>query len=107
MTLSVIQKKLKELCTDAYIATYGNRFIGQDILPSEHKLKYLCGFSGSAGMLAITPKQAFLFVDGRYELQARQEVDLDKTTVINEEPSLSMCAVFCKNQGSKLSAMTE
>ncbi len=99
MTLSVIQKKLKELCTDAYIATYGNRFIGQDILPSEHKLKYLCGFSGSAGMLAITPKQAFLFVDGRYELQARQEVDLDKITVINEEPSFVNVCRFLQKSG--------
>lgn len=86
MTLAEIQNKLKFLKIDAYIVSYGNKFIGQDILPSEHKLKHLCGFSGSAGMLAITKKQAFLFVDGRYELQARQEVNLNKVTAINEDP---------------------
>ncbi|HBO49481.1 MAG TPA: hypothetical protein DD619_01615, partial [Alphaproteobacteria bacterium] len=101
MTLSAIQKKLKELGVDAYIVTYGNRFIGQDILQCEHKLKHLCGFSGSAGMLAITEKQAFLFVDGRYELQARQEVDLDKVTVINEEPSFVNVCRFLQKSGAE------
>ncbi len=101
MTLSGIQNKLKALGADAYLATYGNRFIGQDILPCEHKLKHLCGFSGSAGMLTITEKQAFLFVDGRYELQARQEVDSDKVTVINEEPSFVKVCRFLQKSGAE------
>ncbi len=102
MTLSAIQKKLKELGVDAYIVTYGNRFIGQDILPCEHKLKHLCGFSGSAGMLVILPDKAFLFVDGRYELQARQEVDLNKITVINEEPTFVNVCSFLQEAGAEV-----
>ena len=75
MILSEMQQKVKNENLAAYLVEYGNHFIGQDILPKEHKLKYLCGFSGSAGMLAVTKNRAYLFVDGRYELQARQEVD--------------------------------
>ena len=36
-------------------------------------LFYLTGFSGSAGMLMVTAKQSFFFVDGRYRERARQE----------------------------------
>lgn len=104
MTLSAIQKKLKELGLDAYIVTYGNRFIWQDILPCEHKLKHLCGFSGSAGMLVILPDKAFLFVDGRYELQARQEVDLNKITVINEDPCFINACYFLQKNGLQIIA---
>lgn len=102
MTLAEIQNKLKFLKIDAYIVSYGNKFIGQDILPSEHKLKHLCGFSGSAGMLAITKKQAFLFVDGRYELQARQEVNLNKVTAINEDPCFVNVCSFLQEAGAEV-----
>ena len=102
MTLAEIQNELKFLKIDAYIVSYGNKFIGQDILPSEHKLKHLCGFSGSAGMLAITKKQAFLFVDGRYELQARQEVNLNKVTAINEDPCFVNVCSFLQEAGAEV-----
>jgi Xaa-Pro aminopeptidase len=35
---------------------------------------YLCGFSGSAGLLLIEPTRATLFTDSRYTFQSRQEV---------------------------------
>ncbi len=34
---------------------------------------YLCGFSGSAGVLLVGPDRVTLFTDGRYAIQARQE----------------------------------
>lgn len=36
-------------------------------------VRYLCGFTGSAGVLAIKDKKFVLFTDGRYTHQARQE----------------------------------
>ena len=102
MNFENIKNKLISENLDAYLIGYGNRFIGQDVLPEEHKLQYICGFSGSAGMLAVTPKQAFLFVDGRYELQARQEVDLSKIVVINKEPCLKNVCAFLKEFGCGL-----
>ncbi len=44
-------------------------------------IRYLCGFTGSAGILLIDHSRATLFTDSRYTLQARQEV-YDATTVI-------------------------
>src|SRR5581483_5217708 len=37
-------------------------------------IRYLCGFSGSAGVLALGGAAPVLFTDGRYTEQARGEV---------------------------------
>jgi len=37
-------------------------------------ITYLCGFSGSAGILLVEPDRATLFTDSRYTFQCRQEV---------------------------------
>jgi Xaa-Pro aminopeptidase len=37
-------------------------------------IRYLCGFSGSAGLLLVEQSKATLFTDSRYTFQARQEV---------------------------------
>ena len=92
MTIREIREKMQQKGIEAYVISHGNRFIGQDILPEEHKLKALCGFSGSAGIALITPNEAFLLVDGRYELQARLETKADEITVVDEAPRFkSVC----------------
>src|SRR6266496_725618 len=37
-------------------------------------IRYLCGFSGSAGVLTVTQRHAIFFTDGRYTEQAHAEV---------------------------------
>ena len=37
-------------------------------------IQYLCGFTGSAGVLLVEPSRATLFTDSRYTFQAREEV---------------------------------
>ncbi len=88
MTVNEIKQFLAQNDLDAYVVSHGNRFLGQDIKPNEHKLQYLCGFSGSAGMLVITPAAVYLLVDGRYELQAAREIDTRQITVVPQLPRL-------------------
>ncbi|WP_395383450.1 aminopeptidase P family N-terminal domain-containing protein [Mesorhizobium sp. UC22_110] len=38
-------------------------------------LAHISGFTGSAGLALVLNDQALIFVDGRYQIQARQEVD--------------------------------
>ncbi len=42
---------------------------------SEERLAWLTGFTGSAGVAIVLIERATLFVDGRYTLQAREQVD--------------------------------
>ena len=59
---------------DGYIIPKNDEFFGEYVGPEKERLKYLTGFSGSAGQSLVLKKQAFLFVDGRYTLQAQKEV---------------------------------
>ncbi len=43
--------------------------------PSEERLAWLTGFTGSAGMAVVLTQHAAVFVDGRYTLQAAKQVD--------------------------------
>jgi Xaa-Pro aminopeptidase len=43
--------------------------------PSEERLAWLTGFTGSAGMAIVLAHEAAVFVDGRYTLQAAKQVD--------------------------------
>ncbi len=59
---------------DGYIIPKNDEFFGEYVSPEKERLKYITGFSGSAGQSLVLKKQAFLFVDGRYTLQAQKEV---------------------------------
>ena len=43
--------------------------------PSEERLAWLTGFTGSAGLAIVLGLKAAVFVDGRYTLQAAKQVD--------------------------------
>jgi Xaa-Pro aminopeptidase len=45
------------------------------VAPSEERLAWLTGFTGSAGMAVVLLQEAAVFVDGRYTLQAAKQVD--------------------------------
>src|ERR1700755_2793135 len=43
--------------------------------PSEERLAWLTGFTGSAGLAIVLTHEAAVFVDGRYTLQAAKQID--------------------------------
>lgn len=57
-------------------------FQGEYLPPSEDRLAWLTGFSGSAGFAIVLQETCALFVDGRYTVQAREEVDPATVTVV-------------------------
>lgn len=81
MTIKEIQQNMN---CDAQIIFRNNHFLGQDILDTENKILSLTCFSGSAGTLIVTKEHAFLFVDGRYEIQSKQQTNPQEITVIVE-----------------------
>jgi Xaa-Pro aminopeptidase len=49
------------------------------IISSPPDIRYLSGFTGSNGLLLVTPDAAHLFTDPRYRIQAAQETDCKVT----------------------------
>ena len=72
--------KLRRLCyhhqIDGYLVPRSNMFRGEEVRPSEERLRWVSGFTGSAGLGIILQDRAALFVDGRYTLQAHQQADI-------------------------------
>ena len=56
---------------DAYIIPKNDEFFNEYAFPN--RLKAVSNFSGSAGFSIITKSQNFLFVDGRYLIQSKNE----------------------------------
>jgi Xaa-Pro aminopeptidase len=71
--------KLRDLMAAQNIAAFlvprADEHQGEYVPLSAERLKWLTGFSGSAGLAAVTGRQAALFVDGRYTIQAARECD--------------------------------
>lgn len=60
---------------DAVLIPRADEHQGEYVPPSAERLKFLTGFTGSAGLAIVTRKTAVLFIDGRYTVQARSETD--------------------------------
>jgi Xaa-Pro aminopeptidase len=52
-------------------------------------LRYLSGFTGSSGALAITRRGACLFTDGRYTTQAAEEVSAARVNIVSGSPAVA------------------
>ena len=58
---------------DGYIIPKNDEYFNEYISPSEDRLKFLSNFSGSAGFAIILKNKKYLFVDGRYSIQAKKQ----------------------------------
>lgn len=65
--------KTKEI--DGFLLPVGDEYQNEYPPPSARRLAWLTGFTGSAGLVVVLQKTAAIFVDGRYTLQAKQQVD--------------------------------
>lgn len=62
---------------------------GEYVAPCDERLAWLTGFTGSAGMAVVLKEKAALFVDGRYTLQALNQVDTNSfqiCSLVDESP---------------------
>jgi Xaa-Pro aminopeptidase len=58
-----------------FIVPRADRHQNEYVPASEERLVWLTGFSGSAGTAIVLADKAAIFVDGRYQLQARDQID--------------------------------
>lgn len=83
--VALLRARLRALSADAFLVPRADRHMGEYVAACDERLAWLTGFTGSAGMAVITVRDAALFVDGRYTLQAASQVD-PATFVIEQIP---------------------
>ena len=69
--LSTLRSKLSNYKLDGYIVPKNDEYFNEYISQSNDRLKFISNFSGSAGFAVILKNKNYLFVDGRYTIQAR------------------------------------
>ena len=65
-----LRRLFKTFNLDGYIIPKNNNFFGEYVPASEDNLKYISNFTGSAGFAVILKNKNYMFVDGRYTIQA-------------------------------------
>ena len=74
--LQALRDQLVALELDGIIVPRADAHQSEDCAPHDNKLQWLTGFTGSAGLALVLRDRALMFVDGRYQVQVRSEVDL-------------------------------
>ncbi|MDP3694168.1 aminopeptidase P family protein [Bradyrhizobium sp.] len=73
--LAAFREELARRKLTGFVIPRADQQQNEYVAPSEERLAWLTGFTGSAGMAIVLNQQAAVFVDGRYTLQAAKQVD--------------------------------
>jgi Xaa-Pro aminopeptidase len=73
--LRLLRAELVRLGLTGFLLPRADEYQNEHVPPDAEQLLWLTGFSGSWGIAAVLLENAALFVDGRYTLQARSQVD--------------------------------
>ncbi|MEW5729748.1 MAG: aminopeptidase P family protein [Pseudomonadota bacterium] len=88
--LEALRAELVRRKLDGFVIPRADEHQGEYVAPRARRLEWLTGFSGSAGMAVVLTERAAIFVDGRYTLQVRAEVDtvrFEPMHLIEEPPA--------------------
>jgi Xaa-Pro aminopeptidase len=73
--LSAFREELTKRNLSGFVVPRADQQQNEYVPPSEERLAWLTGFTGSAGLAIVLTREAAVFVDGRYTLQAAKQVD--------------------------------
>ncbi|WP_081944376.1 aminopeptidase P family protein [Thalassospira australica] len=75
--VKALRKYLASKGVDGFIVPRADEHQGENVPARAERLAWLTGFTGSAGAAVVLADAAAIFVDGRYTIQVRQQVDRD------------------------------
>jgi Xaa-Pro aminopeptidase len=73
--VAALRTELARRGLTGFVVPRSDRHQNEYVPASEERLAWLTGFTGSAGAAIVLMERAVLFVDGRYTLQVREQVD--------------------------------
>ncbi len=71
--ITQLRKLFKNHDIDGYLIPKNNKFFNEYNSSEDDNLRYISNFSGSAGFAIILKNKNYIFVDGRYTIQAHKE----------------------------------
>ncbi len=74
--VAALRAELARLGLDGFLVPRADQHQNEYVSPSEERLAWLSGFTGSAGIAIVLKTRAAIFVDGRYSLAVKDQVDL-------------------------------
>lgn len=81
--LAALREALGQLELDGFIVPRTDAHQGEYVSDHDARLAWLTGFTGSAGFCIVLPEIAGVFIDGRYTIQVRDQVDLGVYTPVH------------------------
>ena len=73
--LDALRKELKRQELDGFVVPISDEHVSEYLGAYAQRLAWLTGFGGSAGSAIVLANKAAMFVDGRYTVQVRDQVD--------------------------------
>jgi Xaa-Pro aminopeptidase len=73
--LEALRKQLAKDGLDGFVIPISDEHMSEYVGAYAQRLEWLTGFGGSAGTAVVLANEAAIFVDGRYTLQVRDQVD--------------------------------
>lgn len=80
--IEALRAALRETALDGFVVPRADEHQSEYVPADAERLTWLTGFTGSAGTAVILMESAALIVDGRYTLQAPEQVDTRVVTVV-------------------------
>ncbi len=77
----LLRAELARRGLDGFLVPRADEHQGEYVAPRSERLQWLTGFTGSAGVALVLADKTMVFVDGRYTLQAREQVDAGTFTI--------------------------
>jgi Xaa-Pro aminopeptidase len=91
--IKALRVHLKKQKLTGFIVPRQDEFQGEYVAAYAERLKWLTGFAGSWGLAIVTMSKGAIFVDGRYTVQVREQVDMKLFTphhLMDDPPALWM-----------------
>lgn len=73
--VEALRASFPALGIDGFLVPRADEYQGEYVPASAERMSWLSGFTGSAGVVLVTARQAVVFVDGRYTTQLQEQVD--------------------------------
>ncbi len=73
--LDALRQELARRGLDGFVVPISDEHLSEYVGAYAQRLQWLTGFNGSAGTAVVLAQKAAIFVDGRYTLQVRDQVD--------------------------------